>query len=182
MGFRRRPTHAEAESPSTYGRTPFTVTLPSCPRRLRRAGAARQDETTTRRHDENLYESLRRTLPVRGAALRAVTGVRNGWITSHSAKNLAACDPPVPHSCQRRPVGPTPPRTRRKVDMRPGARSSGSVCRCPDVPSWPQYLRRVVVSSCRRAAEGGPAAGGRDSESCREGFAACVQLTGFSMR
>ncbi len=62
---------------SLFGRV-SAVTLPSCPRRLRRAGASafadatadksRQDETTTRRsrRKKNLCESLRRTLPANG--------------------------------------------------------------------------------------------------------------------
>jgi hypothetical protein len=136
------------------------------------AGASRQDETTTRRHDANLCESLRRTLPVGVAALRAVKGVRIGRITSGVHGILTACDSPDPHSYPAGPTGPASAPTGRAVDRWPAACTKWALRRCPDVPSWPEHVRRVVVSSCRRAAEGGPAAGGRGSErrskrSCR---------------
>ena len=51
----------------------FAVTLPSCPRRLRRAGLRpARDETTTRRHDETFVSHFDGLCSAGGAALRAV--------------------------------------------------------------------------------------------------------------
>ena len=72
-GQRRAGEAAGALPVDLFGRRSLSRCL-RCPRRLRRAGASRQDETTTRRHDVRkiLVSHFDGLLPAGGAALRAV--------------------------------------------------------------------------------------------------------------
>ena len=120
----------------------------SCPRRLRRAGASRQNHTTTRRHDVNPCESLRRTLPVRGAALRAVTE-RGAEIQAVSLIKRTACDLPGPSLLSTSARGPTSPRNGEEpFDTWPRAHRHFDGCRTFRRGRAIRRCRRVVVSSC----------------------------------
>ena len=160
----------------------FTVTLRT-DSRLRSAGTT---GATIRRHDvpdgrafgalsrstpssqsatkKSFCESLRRIATADAAALCAVAGVRTGRITSRESNQSAACDPASPHSCQRRPAGPTSVSAGKPLIFSPDFVAFVSFVplrvlrrRRTENPS----CRRIVAPSCKREAQSSGAAVGR---------------------